>query len=287
MKRLFPWAAIGLSTASLLQAADALPDKSGYWLLNPTPRELMRELSTDRPDKTESPYTVDAGHVQIETDLFSYTHDHDTDAGADTVTKAWSAAAINFKVGLCNRADLQVVVESYQRVRTTDRIASTRLRQSGFGDVAVRSKFNLWGNDGGDTALALMPFVKFPTNQDDLGNNAVEGGLIVPFGMALPGGWGMGVMTEVDFNEDGNGSGHHAEFINSITFSHAIVGELSGYVEFFSAVSTEDGSDWEGTVDLGCTYGLTPDIQLDAGINLGVTDVAPDWQPFVGLTVRF
>ena len=52
--------------------ADDPPDKAKYHLLNPTPREQMREMSTDRPDKTESPYTVDAGHFQIESDLFAY-----------------------------------------------------------------------------------------------------------------------------------------------------------------------------------------------------------------------
>jgi hypothetical protein len=43
--------------------------------VHPTPPDLMRELNTDRPDKTEGPYTVDAGHVQIEMDLASYTYD--------------------------------------------------------------------------------------------------------------------------------------------------------------------------------------------------------------------
>ncbi|MEE9212565.1 MAG: hypothetical protein V3U29_07920, partial [Phycisphaeraceae bacterium] len=36
-------------------------DKNGYHLFNPTPRHLMRDLSADRPDVTESPITVDAG----------------------------------------------------------------------------------------------------------------------------------------------------------------------------------------------------------------------------------
>src|SRR5207247_8308607 len=44
-------------------------DKRHYTLFNPTPRELMREMNTDRPDKTESPYTVDAGHFQVEADV--------------------------------------------------------------------------------------------------------------------------------------------------------------------------------------------------------------------------
>ena len=45
------------------------PDKSGYSLFHPVPRELMRELTPDRPDKTEGPFTVDAGHYQLEMDF--------------------------------------------------------------------------------------------------------------------------------------------------------------------------------------------------------------------------
>jgi hypothetical protein len=65
------------------------------------------------------------------------------------------------------------------------------------------------------------------------------------------------------------------------------VGELSGYVEFFSSVSTEDDSEWIGTVDLGLTYGVSADIQLDAGVNIGVTRAADDINPFVGISWRF
>jgi len=47
--------------------------KSGYTLFNPTPPELMREMLTDRPDKTEALILVDAGHFQIEADVLNYT----------------------------------------------------------------------------------------------------------------------------------------------------------------------------------------------------------------------
>ena len=50
-------------------------DKSHYHLFNPTPRGQMRELSADRPDVTESPYTVDAGHVQLEMSFVDYVYD--------------------------------------------------------------------------------------------------------------------------------------------------------------------------------------------------------------------
>lgn len=281
--------AIVLAGGSETSAAENLPaDKSRYHLFNPTPRELMRELSTDRPDKTETAYTVDAGHFQIEMDIFSYSYDKHNPEFSDTTVESLAIAPMNLKLGVLNNVDLQFIVEPYVSVRTHERDGVDRVeRRRGFGDLTVRSKINLWGNDSGATALAVMPFVKIPTNQDDLGNNSVEGGIILPLSASLPYGWGMGVMTEVDFIRDELGDGHHAEFVNTIAFGRDIIGNLAGFIEFFSLVSAERDSDWVGTVDVGFTYLITPDIQLDGGVNLGVTRAAEDVNPFVGLSWRF
>src|SRR5437016_7041803 len=96
------------------------PDKSKYNLFNPTPRELMREMSTDRPDKTESPFTVDAGHFQIEADILNYTYDRYNPARTDTRVETVKIAPMNLKVGLRNNIDLQLVLETYESVRTHD-----------------------------------------------------------------------------------------------------------------------------------------------------------------------
>ena len=265
----------------------ASPDKSGYHLFNPTPRVLMREMSTDRPDKTESPYTVDAGHFQIEMDVFTYSYDRYNSERRDVSAESLSIAPVNLKAGLFNNVDLQLVLETYTSVRIHDRDAGTVEKQRGLGDVTPRLKFNLWGNDGGPTAFAVMPYVKLPTNQDRLGNNSVEGGVIFPLAVALPHDFGLGVMTQFDFIRDEDDGGHHPEFVNSITLSHDLGGELGGYVEFFSVVSAESNSPWVGTVDVGFTYGLTEDIQLDAGVNIGATRSAEDWNPFLGISWRF
>ena len=165
--------------------------------------------------------------------------------------------------------------------------AGTVTTQRGFGDVILRLKVNLWGNDGGTTAAAVMPYLKLPTNQDQLGNNSVEGGLILPLAVKLPAGWDMGIMTQFDFNRDLVGRGRHVEFINSITFAHDLVGKLGGYVEFFSSATAEAGVPWVGTLDVGFTFGLTDNLQLDAGVNLGITRAADDINPFLGLSWRF
>src|SRR5438046_9245564 len=59
----FMLVALSCSEHALLMGAEKndqpLPDKSSYTLFNPTPRAFMRELSADRPDKTDTTYTVD------------------------------------------------------------------------------------------------------------------------------------------------------------------------------------------------------------------------------------
>ena len=91
--KLFPHLLLsGLLAAVLAPAGEkpAAPGKSTCHLFNPTPREAMRELSTDRPDQTESPFTVDAGHVQVEMDLATFTYDRYNSLRADVrAGKRW------------------------------------------------------------------------------------------------------------------------------------------------------------------------------------------------------
>jgi len=193
---------------------------------------------------------------------------------------------VNVKIGLHNRIDLQIVLDNYLEERTKNPAARTMERLSGFGDITTRLKINLWGNDGGPTALAIMPFVKLPLDASDFRNGRTEGGVIVPLVVALPGDWGMGLMTEVDFVSDGD-RGHDTEWLNSITCSHDLIGRLAGYVELVAVTGTAPGFKWQAQADVGFTYAVSDDIQLDCGCNFGLTRSAPDFQPFAGISVRF
>src|SRR4051794_27837936 len=126
-----------------IAASAAAADRS---LFSPTPREAMREMATDRPDTTESPITVDAGHVQVEAEPASWTRDRE-----EGVTTTSFDATVNLKVGLDDRTDLQLVLEPYHRVKVDG--AGADSVDDGIGDTTVRLKRNLWGDDGGDTAF--------------------------------------------------------------------------------------------------------------------------------------
>jgi hypothetical protein len=249
-------------------------------LLHPTPAGALRALSTDRPDQTEGPFTVDAGHVQVEMGIVGFTRDVE---GGER-REDWGFAATNIRVGLLEQLDAHVLFDALVLTRVEHPDGGST-RGVGFGELTTRAKWNLWGDDGGHTALALLPFVQWPLAASDAREGAWKGGLIVPFAVELGRGWDAGAQSEVDLVEDRDG-GVDMEFANSLVLGRGLGERLAFYVEFFSRVSAQASSDWQGQVDTGFTYALGPNVQLDLGCDFGVTDSAPDLHPFLGLTVR-
>ncbi len=263
-------------------------DKAQYNLLNPTPGGLMREMRTDRPDVTESPYTVDAGHLQIESSLIEFSHDDD-DATIDT----WAVLPSNFRLGVTNNVEVAVNFAPYvlQRVESDGDSDST----AGFGFTELRLKANIWGNDGGadgggdggrDTAFGIMPIVRLPTGPDAIGTDEVEPGIIAVFGMKLTEDLDLGLMAEVDFVRGADDPSYETEFLHTATIGFPIVGELSGFVEYAGIASTESGAGYAAFLDLGLTYLLNPNVQLDGGVLIGLTEEAEDLTLFTGVSVR-
>jgi hypothetical protein len=262
-------------------------DKSVFNLFNPTPAEYLRALDTDgsRGGSTESPYTVDAGHFQVEMSLVGYASDRETFDGVTERFEAWTIAPMNLKIGLLNQLEAQLLLEPYNLVY--EREDGSLVTRRGFGDTTVRLKYNFWGNDGGRTAFAATPYVRLPTSQEGIGNREVEGGLVLPLAVELPWDFYLGLTTRFDAVRNEDEPGYDAEFINTVELGHDLFGNLYGYVEFFSAVSTERDAEWVGSFNPGLIYELTDNVQLNAGVNIGVTRSADDLYLFSGLAWRY
>jgi len=267
-------------------AAALAPDKSGYTLFNPTPDSQLRSFAPDRPPKADSATTVDAGHFQYETDLLNYSQ---TNFGGVT-TRLYQAFDPVWKLGLTNWVDFELQFNGYQNLTATDNATGAAVAKgSGLGDVFVKSKINLFGNDGGSAALAIIPYVKIPSDAPTISNGVVEGGLIAPFQLTLPHDFGLTLMSEVDALKDANDSGRHANFVDLVNLNHPVPGikNLSAAIEFFSSVGTDPNTPPIYTFDTALIYLLTPNVQLDAGADFGLNRAAPAVQVFVGLSQRF
>ncbi len=264
-------------------APPTAPDKSEYTLFNPTPRDLWRPMSADRPDVTESPKTVDAGAVQLEMSFFEYFHDSDN-TGAET-TDTLLLAFSNVKLGLLNNTDLQIVFAPYVRDETRPDAGPMTVNE-GFSDVVVRVKVNFWGNDEGDTALGILPFIKIPTGTS-VSNGHVAAGIALPFGWDINEKVGLGVMPELDLVYNETTGTHDIGLLFSTVLGFEIYGPVAGYVEYVGIMLFNGADDYESLLSFGGTYEITPNAVLDAGARVGLNRRANDLAVFAGITLRF
>jgi hypothetical protein len=284
----------GLAAGTVALLSATVPamaqDKSQYALFNPTPERQLREMTTDRPDTTESPFTVDAGHIQIETNLFGYTRSRADIDGA--VSDTYELATTNIRIGLTNNAEVNVVWQPYAIVRTRPKDPVTTLRDSGIGGLDLRAKFNLWGNDTFDktgSALALLPYVTLPTDRyNGISPEHVEGGLIVPLNLKLSDKIGLGLNGGVSWIKSSAEDGYHAEYLASASVAYEWTDKLGTYYEIAARFNVDDPRGSEVVVlGTGLTYAITDNLQLDAGVNFGVTSASDRINPFIGVSRRF
>ncbi len=262
--------------SSQLPAESARPH---YWF-NPVPDSELRDLSADRPDGTESPITVDAGHLQLEISFLDWAFDDLSDGGE---FEAYVFAAANLKFGLWENTDLQVVFDVYTHEETRSTDAPTETVE-GLSDVQLRLKHNVWGNDGGRTAFGLLPFIKIPTGSQ-LSNDEIEGGIAFPFALDLCDRVGLGLMPEVDVVFDPFTGEHELEFFHTAVLGFEVTEQLGLYTEYIGIASPL--SPYQAHFSGGMTFALDDDTVLDAGVVAGLNDAARDLQLFTGITIRF
>lgn len=234
----------------------------------------MRGFETDRPDATESPITLDAGHFQYETDIFKTEWAHLD--GIKIINNFYNAA--NVKFGITNTLDLQFVAETFTTLSTKFQSGTTK--ESGFGNFTIRAKQNLWGNDGGKTAFGILPFVNIPVHS---GEN-FSGGIVFPFAASLSNGWNFGTQIETDFVTIRPTNNYCVNFLISGTTSHSIIKDLDFFVEAV-ALRNNEIKTFEYFLDGGFTYSLKKNLNIDTGAYYGVKNISSTTF-FVGLSFR-
>ncbi len=252
--------------------------RTDYWFFRPVPRAKMRPMQLDRPDVTESAFTVDAGHFQLETDLLKFT----TNRSGSLRSQEWAINVANLKLGLSTTTDLQLVVESYLKNKANDDDLGPLLHTSGTGDLTLRLKQNLSRNAGGKFAVALMPYLTFPVSK--FSSPGIQGGLIVPASLPLSDRMDLGFQVAAGRLKSDDGD-YRTELLETVTVSRS----LNDYVSFFvEAIANTVLSDRETAVyaDGGLVFSITDNIKFDIGLNYGLTKQS-DKVYFAGFSFRY
>ena len=254
-------------------------EKDKYNLFNPVPKDKMKDMETDRPDATESAYTVEAGHFQVESDLFKQVRNKN--AEFLNIQNVFNLA--NFKLGLTERMDVQLIVPTYVTNKTRELSTNNVIdKTAGFDDITVRLKYNVWGNAGGKTAFAVLPFLSFPTSS--FSDNGIQGGIIFPFALELKEGLNAGTQAGVEFMKEDNNR-YYTNFLYSGTLGKSLFKKTNAFAEMFISYSSYT-KNTDVYINGGLIYTISQNVNIDAGFNYGVNKGA-DRAFFTGLSLRY
>ena len=247
-------------------------------------------MDTDRPNVTNTPHTIDAGHWQIETGVMDNSYYRDDSSGHNVRSDTFAFGQFNFRLGVLNDLELNAVVHAYEADREHNISSQATFRASGFGDTILGGKLNLWGNEGGDnvgyTALAIQPQFKFPTARNDIGNGRFEFFVAAPFLANLPAGFHVGLQPGVSQERNSGNTGYVTGFPGSVSLDRVVFGNLDVYLEYAYALTTEKHVTAPQTIDIGGTYPLTKNIVLDAGVNVGLNRASNNVEVLTGISIR-
>jgi hypothetical protein len=239
-------------------------------------------ICADRPGKANPTCTVPAGSWQIETGFIDW--DSDKEDGVRTEDLTLGQTALKF--GLTSRSHLELDIAPF--TESSVHGAGISDRASGFGDLGVAYKQRLTG-DAAPVQVALYPFVKIPTASHALGNGKVEGGAALLVDGSIPGtSLGWNIAPEVEVNADSDGSGYHLGTTQALSIGAplssrlSVSGELWGSWDFDSAASTKHYS-----ADAAAALLVSNDVQLDAGMNVGLNRDTPGLELYSGFAIRF
>lgn len=282
--------AFGKSISVADEPATQPPDKSQYTLFHPTPADQMREMDTDRPNVTNTPHTIDAGHLQLETGLIDYSYFRQHSAGA-SARNDFSFGQFNFRLGVLNNLELNVALDALELDRTRGGNPYKSSTAASFGDTVFGGKINLWGNETGDdaweSALAIQPQLKFPTARDSVGNGRFEGSVAAPFLLNLPKAFHFSYQTGVLYERNTKNTGYVAGFENAVCIDRVVYHDLDVYVEYSNFVTTEKNTKAIQSIDFGGLYPLNKNIILDTALTFGLNRASTNFELTAGVSVRF
>lgn len=234
---------------------------------------------------TESPMTVAPGHFLLKMDVVSLEFEDQASVPVDTRYSAVGVGATFVTTGLAEHVDLQLGLELFLHARLKTN-GGTR-SNSGIGDVYVRPKWTFWSDPGLQALAAVMPYVKLPTNSGGVGNHAAEGGIIVPWSMALDRGYRAGAQAEWAFVRNDADNGYDSRWATSLVLQGDLNPSVGLYVESTLALTSAGVSRTALTAGGGITVEATRRMQLDLAAYAGLTRGAADWNPVLRLRWHF
>lgn len=236
-------------------------------------------LRTDRPDVADTAYTVGKLRFQLE-QSFEYMRESE---GGITTHDYFFPSLLRF--GIIDPLEFRVESNVYIIQSRTG-----RGMQHGFSDVSFGFKGHVLDPaPGGIPALGLLAMINVPTGKDEFSSNAVEPTFKILMDIEFPANIEVGVNLGFDVPVRDAQGDKFARFLYAVSFNytvHRTQNRWRLFVETSGAEPLKSGKAGSHTLNTGTAFLITPDIQIDAFIRVGITAASPDVVGGIGWAFR-
>ncbi len=252
--------------AGSLHAQSARQDEPDPW---------ADALVTDRPDFTESPASVAPGRVQLEG---GYTFSRLEGERSHTVGELLA------RIGAIDRLEFRLGFNSFvfqSEPDSGDVPSSQRRSVQGLDDLTLGLKVEVFRpppSKPGLPQLGILAGTSLPTGRSDIGAEGLQPGALLAAGWDLTDWLAAGMNVGYAYPEDPEG--RFDELSGSVALGFGLTQRLGAFAEWFGIYPLADDREDENNANAGVTYLLSPGVQLDARVGIGLGGPRPNF--FVG-----
>ena len=240
-------------------------------------------LITDRPDQTESAFTVPSRLFQVEA---GWGYGERREEGAEVTFQGFPQALL--RIGLNDRFELRLGVPGFEIDRTDTATDKTTTR--GLIDATLGFKTVIAEEKGALPQTAFLGTLVVPSGDEEFSSDRFEPSFRFLFSNTLSPrlslGYNLGVLWLTEPDEEGNPD-TLSVFDWTVALGISANEKLGVFVEAFGLAPIDAETRTITSFDTGLTYLLTPRLQLDASIGAGLSSAAPDWTVGLGISFRF
>jgi hypothetical protein len=220
---------------------------------------LLAFAPTLRAQVTEVPQTIEPGGLLMRMDAISLGIQPDT--SAPNQYKALGLGTTLVSAGLTSDVDIEFGTQLFLRdTFTTDGSSHT---ETGIGDVLIQPKWTFWRDPSTGQAAAIIPYVMLPTHSSAVGNDSVQGGVILPWSMDMGSGFKAAAMAEWDELRNVANTRYDTRWYGSAYLKWSLGSTVGAYVESTLSESTAGSSTFAGTVGAGATLSVSKAFEWD------------------------
>jgi hypothetical protein len=237
-------------------------------------------IQTDRPDFVETSETVGKGRFQVETSFLV-----ERERSAEERNRTYSMPTM-LRFGLNDAFELRIESDGRTVQHTRDKESGERSTTAGYADTAIGFLWHALDGEGMRPSVGVVVGAELPTGSRRVRGVGVRPSLRVVGEWDLPGEMQLGVMPglAVERQQDTRRTTYG---LLGISLDKSFNRRLHGLVEIAmpQIARSRDGGT-QARFDVGATYLLTNDCQIDTLFSRGLNHRTPYASWTVGLSFR-